>query len=458
MVTAGAASLRLDTGQSVVLGPPLSGATGEGTIFGLASRPDWAAKVFHPTLTGLEDKLAKVAAMVQSPPAGAMQPDGLVVLTWPLHVLFDASCPVGYVMPRIDTATSVELHTISNPSNRRDPLPKAPQWTRYVSWGHLVNVAANLCLAVEVVHRVDAVIGDFQERNILVADTTEVTLVDCDSMQFSDRAGRRYLCAVGRPEFTAPELTGVDLRVQARQQTADLFALAVHIHQLLLEGNHPFMRGEWRGPGHQPDALTLARSGEWAGGPNSRLHTHPLAPSVRFLPDELQQLFFRAFTAGAQDPGLRPAAWEWRAALGRIRLARCVRNPDHQHPVNASVCPWCRIDDERQARRGRQNSSASISNPQNSQGSFRTGPSRVMPIAPRTTLAGSASRPHRSALAPRHKAILAVLAVTVAIVVALSAYIVWALLTGATTFGSAGRGSDDLSIIPAQQQISVQCR
>lgn len=146
----------------MLLGSPLSGATGEGTIFALAGRPDWAAKIFHPTLTGLEGKLAKVAAMVQSPPAGAMQPDGLVVLTWPLHVLFDASGAVGYVMPRIDTTTSVELHTISNPSNRRDPLPKAPQWTRHVTWGHLVNVAANLCLAVEVVHRVDAVIGDFK--------------------------------------------------------------------------------------------------------------------------------------------------------------------------------------------------------------------------------------------------------------------------------------------------------
>ena len=52
--------------------------------------------------------------------------------------------------------------------------------TKHPTWSHLVNVAANLCLALESVHRVDAVIGEFQERSILVSDTTRVTLVDCD--------------------------------------------------------------------------------------------------------------------------------------------------------------------------------------------------------------------------------------------------------------------------------------
>ncbi|MCG6336634.1 hypothetical protein K6U57_09170, partial [Vibrio alginolyticus] len=150
-------------------------------------------------LSGLAAKLDKVAAMVQSAPPGAVQPDGFAVLTWPLQLLVDQRAPVGYVMQRIDTATSVELHTMSNPTDRANPRPTEPQWTRNATWGHLVNVAANLCLAVDVVHRVEAVIGDFQERNILVSDTTRVTLIDCDSMQFIDRSGRQFLCPVGRP-------------------------------------------------------------------------------------------------------------------------------------------------------------------------------------------------------------------------------------------------------------------
>ena len=341
--------MRLDGGVDVVLGPVLAKA-GEGTIFEVVDRPEWVAKVFHPTLTDLDAKFDKIAAMAASPPDEAVQQDSFVVLTWPLHVLAGDGGPVGYVMPRIDTTTAVEIHTLSNPSNRANPLPGAPHWPKMVTWFHLVNVAANLCLAVETAHRIGAVIGDFQERNILVADTTRVTLVDCDSMQFTDPSGRQFLCGVGRPEFTAPELAGTNLRTTARQIPSDLFALAVHIHLLLMAGNHPFLRGTWTGPGDQPDALTLAAAGHWAGGWQSPLHTHPLAPPPSFLPVDIQHLFLRAFTTGAHDPTLRPTATEWRRALLGIQVTSCLSGT-HQIPTTAGSCPWCAIDDERAARK-----------------------------------------------------------------------------------------------------------
>jgi DNA-binding helix-hairpin-helix protein with protein kinase domain len=426
-----AAPMWLDSGEPVILGSPLSGTTGEGVVFGVSDRPGWVAKVFHPTLTDLDVKLDKVAAMIQSPPPGAVQPDGLVVLTWPLHTLAGERGAVGYVMPRIGTATSVELHTMSNPSDRENPGPSAPQWTKHATWGHLVNVAANLCLAVEVVHGVEAVIGDFQERNILVTDTTEVTLVDCDSMQFIDRTGRQYLCGVGRPEFTAPELAGVNLRQHPRQKPSDLFALAVHIHQLLLAGNHPFLRGEWTGSQNQPDALILARSGDWAGGPDSRLRTHPLAPPVTFLPPEIQQFFARAFTAGARDPSARPTAAEWRGALSRVRLVSCTRDV-HQVPLGCAVCPWCAIDEERATRTQRQAWARSAGT---------TGPLVVSPPSggPRTGSHPAASKNEPDTfLGLSHRVYLAALLSVVLIVVALAVFIVWAVLSRSTTFGSTG--------------------
>jgi DNA-binding helix-hairpin-helix protein with protein kinase domain len=340
--------LRLDDGVNVGLGAVLARA-GEGTVHEVVGRPEWVAKVFHADLRDRAAKCAKVAAMIASPPSGAVQSDGFVVLTWPLHVVDGGGGPVGYLMRRIDTTDAVEIHTVSNPSNRLKPLASAPQWTPHMTWLHLVNVAANLCLAVDVVHRVDAVIGDFQERNILVNDTTRVTLVDCDSMQFTDGAGGQFLCGVGRPEFTAPELAGVDLAVTARQKPSDLFALAVHIHLLLMAGNHPFLRGQWSGGGEQPDAMTLARAGQWAGGPGSPLRTHPLAPPVDFLPDSIQRLFVRAFTEGARDPSRRPSAAEWRAALTDLQVRTCGRG--HQIPVETAQCPWCGIDDERATRK-----------------------------------------------------------------------------------------------------------
>ncbi len=346
--------LRVGDGSTFALGQVLARA-GEGTIHEVVGRPDRVAKIFHSDLKDLPAKRAKVASMAASPPEGAVQSDGFVVLTWPLDVV-DGDGVTGYVMSRVDTSNAVEIHSVSNPTDRMSPLPTAPQWTPHVKWHHLVSVAANLCLAVETVHKVDAVIGDFQERNILVNDTTRVTLVDCDSMQFTDKQGHQFLCGVGRPEFTAPELAGLDLASSARRKPSDLFALAVHIHLLLMAGNHPFQRGKWTGPGEQPDALTLAKTGQWAGGPGSALQSHPLAPTIDFLPDQIQTLFIRAFTHGARNPDARPTAAEWRQALHLVQIGSCARG--HEIPIEAPHCPWCRIDDERAVRRSQRASDA----------------------------------------------------------------------------------------------------
>lgn len=349
-VTDAQSRLTVSDGSRVRLGPVLSRA-GEGVIYAVASEQKTVAKIFHPDLAHLDVKLDKVAAMITTVPEGAVQGDGFVVLTWPQDMLFSDGAAVGYLMPRIDTAHAVEIHALSNPSTRLKPLPSAPQWTSGATWAHLVTAAANLCLAVDVVHRAHAVIGDFQERNILVADTVRVTLVDCDSMQFTGADGRDFLSLVGRAEFTAPELASVDLRKVPREKTSDLFALAVHIYLLIMAGNHPFMRGRWTGAGEQPDALRLAQQGQWAGGPGSGLRTHPLAPSIDFLPNEIQALFDRAFTRGAEDPAARPSAAEWRQALSRVEFVACDSAPDHQLPRGAEVCPWCEIDAARRARK-----------------------------------------------------------------------------------------------------------
>jgi DNA-binding helix-hairpin-helix protein with protein kinase domain len=398
----------LDGGGEVSPGDVIARA-GEGTIYEVVGHPEWVAKVFHagPEVGVKRDK---VVGMIASPPAGAVQGDGFVVLTWPVHVLAGADATVGYVMPRVDTSDAVEIHKVSNPSDRLAPLPGAPQWTRHVSWAHLVNIAANLCLAVDAVHHVDAVIGDFQERNILVNDTTRVTLVDCDSMQFTDGSGRQFLCGVGRPEFTAPELAGVNLSVTAREQPSDLFALAVHIHLLLMAGNHPFLRGEWTG-GDQPDALSLAKSGFWAGGPSSPLRTHPLAPPVSFLPESVQRLFVRAFTDGARDPSARPSAAEWRNALQAIQVTDCVRG--HQVPVETDACPWCAVDDERTTRRTAKAQTQTILRTTPPRGAPPQSPHRIPPPPSPYVNAGSGGSGSGKTIA-----IVAAIAVAAALIIA----------------------------------------
>jgi len=170
--------VKLEDGVTAELGDVLARA-GEGTLYDVVGHPNWVAKMFHPSLKDLQTKIAKVKAMTASQPPGAVQPDGFVVLTWPLHVVEDTADvrsetatagASGYIMHKVDTATAVEIHCMSNPSNRMNPLRNAPQWTKNATWPHLVNVAANLCLAVGTAHRVNAVIGDFQERKSKVTD------------------------------------------------------------------------------------------------------------------------------------------------------------------------------------------------------------------------------------------------------------------------------------------------
>ncbi|CAM3655416.1 hypothetical protein H7J08_08615 [Mycobacterium frederiksbergense] len=60
-----AAAIATATGVNVRLGSALSKA-GEGTIYEIENRPDAVAKIFHPDLNGLAEKLDKVAAMVGS--------------------------------------------------------------------------------------------------------------------------------------------------------------------------------------------------------------------------------------------------------------------------------------------------------------------------------------------------------------------------------------------------------
>ena len=75
-------------GQStqVGLGAVLARA-GEGTIQEVVGHSEWVAKIFHVDLKDRAAKCAKVAAMITSPPPGAVQSDGFAVLTWPLHVV-----------------------------------------------------------------------------------------------------------------------------------------------------------------------------------------------------------------------------------------------------------------------------------------------------------------------------------------------------------------------------------
>ena len=165
--------------------------------------------------------------------------------------------------------------------------------------------------------RPGVVIGDFNERNSRVTRDARISLLDCDSMQISDAATRgHFFCRVGRPEFTPPELINADWSKTVRQPSSDLFALAIHIYQFLLEGEHPF-RGVWNGPGDKPSVNILAAQATWAHQGGGMLQPRPSAIPADMLPRSIMSMFKEAFEDGAVNPAARPTARAWHQALHR---------------------------------------------------------------------------------------------------------------------------------------------
>ncbi len=335
------------------IGPPLSQG-GQGTIHVVRGASDRVLKRFHEAeLTRASDLEERLRAMVAHRPTGWRETSGHAMLAWPSDVVLDGNRFVGHVMPRLRLADVVELHVLSNPSDRQNPGPSTPGWVRGFTWRHLVRTGANLALATDVLHRSDYVVGDFNERNILVRSDTRVTLVDCDSMQVPNPlSGPPFLCGVGRAEFTAPELLDVDIATTPRRASSDLFALAVHIFQLVMEGVHPF-DGVWHGADEKPRRHQLARQGRFAYAGDPLLRPGPTAMPFDLLPEEVRELFTRAFVLGAADPDARPTGREWHDALARCAadLRTCTSVERHLYPPHHATCPWCAQSARNEARR-----------------------------------------------------------------------------------------------------------
>lgn len=332
--------LKLGSGKNLIVGAMLAKG-GQGYVYEVANDSSMVFKQIKPEkLPDSPDLEQRLAAMIASRPRNWRESSGHVLLTWPHDSVLDGSRFVGFVMPRIDLKRAAEIHMVSDPSERREPGRKTPSWVAGFTWKYLLQTAANLSLATDALHQGGYVFGDFNMRNILVTSQAQVTLIDCDSMQVPNPSGPDFLCEVGLPEYTAPELRGADKSI-VRDPSSDLFPLAVHIHQLLLEGARPF-DGLWH-DGEKPKSPALAVEGLYVYAGDRRLSPHPLWVSFGLLPRSLQDLFRRAFVTGARDPSLRPHGREWHAALEATAadLKTCKRVKTHIYPAHNASCPWC---------------------------------------------------------------------------------------------------------------------
>lgn len=306
------------------------GAGGEGAVHALAEDPVRVAKVYFQAL-----KPAQTAKLRAAVAAGN---DALRNLcAWPEQVLADPiGATWGFVMPRVDGYR--ELHMLYSPGDRRAHFENC-------GYDFLVQAARNLAAAVGRVHEHGHVIGDLNQRNVLVNAQALVALIDCDSMQIRS-AERIYRCPVGSPHLTAPELHGADFASQDRTPEHDHFALAILIFHLLMMGRHPYA-GVWNGDDEMSiERAIRERRYAYAAGAASRFGMEPprQAPPITIVGNVIAPMFERAFTG---TPAERPDAGAWVQALDSLKatMRPCPVEIRHRFYSGLPNCPWCAMEE-----------------------------------------------------------------------------------------------------------------
>lgn len=327
--------------------PPI-GRGGEGTVYGISGMPDYVLKVFKDGKR-TETRHRKLLTMI----ATQLPPSAMQQITWPIDVVYQNAQFVGYVMPAIK-------------NNEDLNVMYSDKYTCTLS--EKITIAKNLCAAINAVHNAGQVCGDLNPKNIGVdPQSARVTLVDTDSYHISEvGSGRVYRCEVGLPEYLPREIqekmkngqTLVTAPLPTFTKYSDLFALAVHIFALLMNGCHPFACAV----NHKTNINHLAYSQPSVTVPqpidNILTGYFPFhivkqgfaipryAPEFQSLPANIQKLFVRAFVDGHKDPSKRPDAVEWYVALTDMQqnLSVCKTNKNHMYSSHLKKCVWCELE------------------------------------------------------------------------------------------------------------------
>ncbi len=328
---------------------------GEGSLHNVLNNDKIVAKIFKEEKRGLERE-KKLQYMVQKKLTDGQLED----VAWPQDVIYDQNGFTGYIMPRIEKAQSLTALY----SDREYDL-------RY-----RLGAAINLCKAIETVHDIGQVCGDLNPQNICINldkmdrnNAFRVTLVDTDSYHIVTE-DRTFRCEVGLADYLAPEIqrkisNGLSLRnapLPTYTRETDLFALAVHIFSLLMNGSHPFACAKAvngmtinnmqqmkpnniRNSVVAPQPIENIKDGYFPFYEERAGITIPLyAPKFSSLPPDVRQLFVRTFVIGDKESSKRVQADEWEAALKKNigNIVGCDKG--HYFFDHVPECPFCKIE------------------------------------------------------------------------------------------------------------------
>ena len=307
---------------------------GEGEIFKLSGENGYVAKIYYPKYR-TDERHNKLKAMLLT------DYNKLPECAWPVSVLYDDSGFCGFIMRSMTGYINlIDFYVYDNRSK--------------YTWAQYVTVAMNIAAVVSSLHELGHVVGDLNPNNILVdTKSCKVAFVDTDSYHIKSKQGTLYPCVVATPDFSAPELQGVDFQKLEKNKSVfntntDNFSLAVLIFRLLMNGVHPFACTSSTRSVSEFQPVSNIKNGYCAFFEDTNkggiLDRTLQAPDISLLPENIQKMFRRALL----DPGIRPCAEKWFYELLELRKAmcKCGANKHHEYYSELSQCPWCLFEKE----------------------------------------------------------------------------------------------------------------
>lgn len=304
--------------KSVVLGARI-GKGKEGVVYEVAGRGNKVVKIF-PQKFRTKHRRDKVTMLVdrdlRSP--GICFPEA--------RVLNDQGEFVGYLM-----RTAVGGKVLSEMITNR-PLFKRtyPDWRK----DDLIDVCLSFLKRVKAMHDLNILVGDMNEGNLMVSPNRDVWIIDTDSCQFEG-----YVCPVGWPEFTAPELTSYD---KLRTEQHELFAVAMVLFMILMTGRFAYDRAD--APVLDDDDRTrfLIKEGKFAY--KFRAHGDRDQPfgDAKFMwshiDPKVKELFWETLHRDGRRYTDRPTVQEW-IDVFRVYKRNLASTYRWQDPMSHDVYP-----------------------------------------------------------------------------------------------------------------------
>ena len=311
-----------ENGKVITLGKQIAQG-GEGTVYNCSTSSRLVAKIYR------KDKLSKKKGEKLEAMCSLYDQEIANFSAWVKKVIYENGKPVGFLMEKITQYKEIHLLYGTN-ADRQKYFPNA-------EWKFMVHAALNLAIAVDTLHERGIVIGDINQSNILVNDKAEIKLIDCDSYQV-EHNGKRFICEVGVPEYTSPELQGCSFKKVVRNQNHDYFGLAVMIFKILFFAKHPYSGC------NAPSEIENAITGNYFCYARNYAYDTPIYSALvkTLLNDKLKDLFERAFC----DSTSRPTAKEWISALEEFEkndITVCSGDNIHFFNKNSNKCIWCAL-------------------------------------------------------------------------------------------------------------------